>query len=67
MAEKKKVRVIVSMYGGNVDKVTHNDPDVELEIIITENEKYVHAHEAEKEPGIADYVIGRLRSEYTTD
>lgn len=64
MAEKKRVRVVISLYGGNIDRVTHNDPDVELEVIVTENEKYVHAHEAEKEPGIENYVIGRLQSEY---
>lgn len=67
MSEKKKIRVIVSMYGGNIDKVTHNDPGLEVEVIVTENEKYVHAHEAEKQAGVEDYVIGRMRSEYKPD
>ena len=64
MAGKKKLRIIVSMYGGNIDGVTHNDPDVDVEVIVTENEKYVHVHEHEKEAGVRDYIIGRLRSEF---
>jgi O-acetylhomoserine/O-acetylserine sulfhydrylase-like pyridoxal-dependent enzyme len=40
MSEKQKIRVVVDMFGGTIEGITHDSQNVEIDVIFTENRKY---------------------------
>lgn len=48
-ATGKKVRAIVEMFGGSVQGVSHDAPDVELDVVFLEDRKYLELDNRDEE------------------